>query len=120
MVIEAWWLIFECGCLMRLGGFHRLHSAVGNQGVVGSRGREESVYLCRAVDLACVFYFKRVLCLQRSAAAAVLLRRHGWNAELVIGANLMPFQSHAWVEVDGCVVNDKPYMKEMFRELARC
>jgi hypothetical protein len=48
-----------------------------------------------------------------------LLRRHGWNAEIVIGAQLLPFQSHAWVEIEGCVVNDKPYLREIFPELAR-
>jgi transglutaminase superfamily protein len=42
-----------------------------------------------------------VLCLQRSAATTLLLRRHGWDAEMVIGAKLLPFQSHAWVEVNG-------------------
>jgi hypothetical protein len=72
------------------------------------------------MDLACVFYFKRVLCLQRSAATTVLLRRHGWNAEMVIGVQLMPFQSHAWVEVQSRVVNDKPYVTEIFQVLDRC
>src|SRR6267142_2468310 len=28
---------------------------------------------------------------------------------MVIGAQQMPFKAHAWVEVDGRVVNDKPY-----------
>jgi hypothetical protein len=61
-----------------------------------------------------------VLCLQRSAATAFLLRRHGWSAEMVIGAQLLPFHSHAWVEVDGQVVNDKPYIAEIFQVLERC
>ena len=55
-----------------------------------------------------------------SRPAAVLLRRHGWNAEMVIGAQLLPFQSHAWVEIDGRVVNDKPYIAEIFQVLERC
>lgn len=76
--------------------------------------------LCHVIDLACVFYFKQVLCLQRSAATTLLLRRHGWNAEMVIGAQLLPFKSHAWVEIQGVVVNDKPYMQEIYQVLERC
>jgi len=72
------------------------------------------------MDLACVFYFKRALCLQRSAATALLLKRFGWSAELVIGAQLLPFESHAWVEIDRRVVNDKPYITEIYQELERC
>jgi transglutaminase superfamily protein len=74
----------------------------------------------RAVDLACVFYPKEASCLQRSAAITCLLRRRGVRAQLVLGAQLMPFKSHAWVEVDELVVNDKPYMHEIYGVLDRC
>jgi hypothetical protein len=76
--------------------------------------------VCAAVDTACVWYWKEALCLQRSAATACLLRRYGVQAELVIGAQQMPFKAHAWVEVDGRVVNDKPYTPEMYAVLDRC
>jgi hypothetical protein len=76
--------------------------------------------LCRAIDLACVFYFKAVLCLQRSGATAMLLRRHGLSGELVIAARIVPFKYHAWVELEDVVVNDKPYVAQIFRELERC
>jgi hypothetical protein len=39
---------------------------------------------------------------------------------MVIGAQVLPFKSHAWVEVDGRVVNDKPYIPEIYRVLERC
>lgn len=76
--------------------------------------------VCAAVDLACVWYWKQVLCLQRSAATVCLLRRKGVAAELVIGAQHMPFKAHAWVEVDGKVVNDRSYTSEMYSVLDRC
>jgi hypothetical protein len=76
--------------------------------------------ICESVDRACTWYAKRVLCLQRSAATACLLKRAGVQAELVIGAQLTPFRAHAWVEVAGLIVNDKPYIREMYRVLARC
>jgi hypothetical protein len=72
------------------------------------------------MDIACAFYPKKVLCLQRSAATVLLLRRHGIAAELVIGAQILPFRSHAWAEVDKCPVGDKPYVSRMYQELERC
>jgi hypothetical protein len=39
---------------------------------------------------------------------------------MVIGAQQMPFKAHAWVEVAGQVVNDKPYTPEMYAVLDRC
>jgi hypothetical protein len=73
-----------------------------------------------AVDMACVWYWKEVLCLQRSAATAYLLKQFGAPAELVIGAQQIPFKAHAWVEIDGRVVNDKSYVREMYAVLDRC
>jgi hypothetical protein len=69
---------------------------------------------CYAVDMACIWYWKEVLCLQRSAATTCLLRQNGVPAEMIIGAQQVPFKQHAWVEVDGQVVNDKPYMRELW------
>jgi hypothetical protein len=75
--------------------------------------------ICRAMDLACIWYPQEVLCLQRSAATTCLLRRFGFSAQLIVGARPMPFQAHAWVEVNGEVVNDKPYIPEMYAVLDR-
>jgi len=76
--------------------------------------------ICRAVDLAAALYFKQSLCLQRSAAAACLLKRFGFPAEMVVGVQQVPFLAHAWVELDGRVVNDKPYMSDIYMVLSRC
>jgi hypothetical protein len=76
--------------------------------------------VCSAVEMACIWHWKEVLCLQRSAATVWLLRRHGITAQLVIGAQQLPFKAHAWVEVEGHVVNDKPYMPEIYAVLDRC
>lgn len=76
--------------------------------------------ICAAVDMACIWYWKEALCLQRSAATACLLKKYGVRAQMVIGAQQMPFRAHAWVEVDGRVVNDKPYVPEMYGVLDKC
>jgi transglutaminase superfamily protein len=76
--------------------------------------------ICAAMDMACIWYWKEVLCLQRSAATACLLRWHGVPARMMVGAQQMPFRAHAWVEVKDRVVNDKPYMREMYAVLDQC
>ncbi len=81
---------------------------------------DEIKRICSAMDMACIWYWKEALCLQRSAATACLLKRYGVPAQMVIGAQQMPFKAHAWVEVAGVVVNDKPYMPEMYAVLDRC
>jgi Transglutaminase-like superfamily len=76
--------------------------------------------VCSAMDLACIWYWKEVLCLQRSAATTCLLRDYGIPAEMVVGAQQLPFQAHAWVEVAGRVVNDRPYVPDIYTVLDRC
>ncbi len=60
--------------------------------------------ICEAILLATCFYWKPVLCLQRSVCTVRLLRKYGVDARLTIGYRPSPFFSHAWVEVDGQVV----------------
>jgi hypothetical protein len=76
--------------------------------------------ICRAIDVACIWYPKQVLCLQRSAATVCLLRNYGVPAQMVIGTQTLPFKSHAWVELDGRVVNDRPYVRDIYSQLDRC
>jgi hypothetical protein len=103
------------------GNFSRLYEKVRNYPVRKSTPGPEAIEtICSAVDRACIWYWKEALCLQRSAATTCLLRQYGIAAQLVIGAQQMPFKAHAWVEVDGRVVNDKPYTREMYSVLDRC
>ena len=76
--------------------------------------RELERTICDVVLLATCFYWKPVLCLQRSVCTVRLLRRHGIVARLMIGFRPSPFFSHAWVEVDGRVVYGSPaYQKRL-------
>ena len=122
LVLESWLLLLRFERIMRSHEFRELHRTVLEAPARPTTEAEPvpSEHLSNAMDYACVFYFKRVLCLQRSAATTLLLRRHGWNAEMVIGTQMLPFNSHAWVELDGKIVNDKPYMLEIYQELERC
>lgn len=122
LVLESWLLLLYFELVMRFRTFKVLYEIVRREELrAGSGGQAiSSSELCYAMDLACVFYFKHVLCLQRSAATTLLLRRHGWEAEMVIGAQVLPFHSHAWVEIKGVVINDKPYMLDIYQVLERC
>ena len=73
--------------------------------------------ICGAVDIACIWYWKQVLCLQRSAATACLLKQYGLPARMMIGVQQMPFKAHAWVEIDGRVANDKSYVRDIYTVL---
>ena len=71
------------------------------------------------VNQAASFYYRRRWCLERSAACADLLRQRGFDAELVLGVQVLPFIAHAWVEVDGQVINDNPELVRSFSVLHR-
>ena len=118
LVLTAWFTLFEVGLLMRLGKLKTVQRTLERRAISPGGGCRSVADICNAIDFACVLYFKQVLCLQRSAATALLLRRNGWEATMVIGVRSLPFRSHAWVEASGRVVNDKPYIRDIYRVLA--
>lgn len=120
LVIEALMYLVRAGCSIKWRGMQRVCEDLDRRiSLPQSNGRFTPDDICRAVDIACVLCFSRVLCLQRSTATAWQLRYHGYPAELILGAQIVPFRSHAWVEVDGVVVNDRPYIRQIYRELSR-
>jgi hypothetical protein len=121
-VIESWMVLLHLEWVMRTQGLKKMHEIVRLQPVVEAQACDVVPHelLCRAVDYACVLYLKHVLCLQHSCTTTLLLRRHGWSAEMVIGTQIVPLASHAWVEIGGVVVNDKPYMADIYQVLERC
>jgi len=107
-------------CIMR-GRFTLLHQRVRDCRVAPTMPSEGTIeMICSSVDMACIWYWKEVLCLQRSAVITCLLRHRGVPAAMIIGAQQSPFKAHAWVEVNGNIVNDKSYMREMYSVLEKC
>jgi hypothetical protein len=76
--------------------------------------------VCRALNHACVWYPKRVLCLQRSTVTTCLLRHVGVRADLVMGAQKFPFKAHAWTEVNGRPVNERKDVQSLYLVWERC
>lgn len=121
LVLRAYLELIWIDWLLARGNFGTLYRQIRNcrQREVPT-GADTVEKVCAAVDLACIWYWKQVRCLQRSAATTRLLRRYGVPAYMSIGAQQVPFKSHAWVEVDRQVVNDKPYVREMYNVLECC
>jgi hypothetical protein len=119
------WLVFRALCelaryeaLLCLRGFGCVQRQLSRQSVAerpASPDLERAI--CDAILLATCLYWKPVLCLQRSVCAVRLLRKYGVLAHLAIGYRAAPFFSHAWVEVDGRVVNGSSAYQKRLRLL---
>jgi hypothetical protein len=119
------WLVFRAlhelaryDVIIWLRGFGCIQRQVNCQSIApnpSSPGLEQAI--CDAVLLATCLYYKPVLCLQRSVCAVRLLRKNGIVAKLVVGYRPGPFFSHAWVEVDGRVVNGSSAYQTRLRVL---
>ena len=118
LLAQAWigLVAFE---MARPAGFARLCTWLRRRPPARRRRGVTPEDLLWSVDEACVWYVKRAACLQRSTVATWLLRRYGFAAAMVIGCRPLPFESHAWVEIDGRVVNDLPQYQRAFTVLHR-
>lgn len=116
----AWMALAGVDVFLHTFGFGRLRRVILRWKPRG-RARSSRVVLetCAAVDRASIYFYKRTMCLQRSFAITALLRSRGVPADLVIGCRKIPFYAHAWVEVGGLIVNDKPNVAVLYPELER-
>lgn len=118
LTARALWELARYDLVNATLGFKRMHRQLAAQ---RPRKRacpaETEKLILDAVSLAGCLYYKPILCLQRSVVAARLLRKAGVEARLTIGYRAAPFLSHAWVEVNGRVVNDSQAYKERLRVL---
>jgi Transglutaminase-like superfamily len=121
LYVQALWQLVRFHYCVRGGNFKSLYEKVKNCRCARKAWAPAvTERICAAIDVACIWYPKHVLCLQRSAATTCLLRSYGVPAQLLLGAQKLPFKAHAWVEVHGLVVNDKPYAREMYALLDSC
>lgn len=118
LTLRAYLSLIHFDLYLARGNFQALYDKVATYPIKKLQEPAEAAeHICAAVDMAGIWYWKQVQCLQRSAATTCLLKRHGVAAQMILGAQQMPFKAHAWVEIDGRVVNDKPYMREMYTVL---
>jgi hypothetical protein len=121
-LVAAWLGLVLADLVLGLSGFHRFHALLSRI-PVRSPERDSAALanaLARVVDRAAAFYFKRAWCLQRSAVAMAVMRFYGVPAKLAIGVHRVPFQAHAWVELHGRVINDRPWLPQSFTVIESC
>lgn len=119
LVIKVWLALLHYEVVAKLYGYQAvLKTARNDVRATAKLGRRVPLETIRdAVEIGAALYFKQVHCLQRSCVGTHLLREAGWDAHLTIGVQIVPFSSHAWIELDGAVVNDRPYVREKYRVL---
>jgi hypothetical protein len=118
---QALLMLLSYDILNALCRFQTIHSLVKgwkvNTKIEGSAAIDR---VCVAVNYACVWYPKQALCLQRSFVTTYLLRKHGVAAQMVMGAQKLPFKAHAWVEVDGKAINERSNIQTKYAVWDKC
>ena len=117
----AFFALLSFDVLLRARGFEALVRKVERWPIhaPAATDTETCRRICATVNRAQVYYPKKAMCLQHSAVVTCLLRRHGVPAQMILAAQEFPPKGHAWVEVNGTVVNDKPSVREIYRTLRR-
>lgn len=122
LFIQALCALFAYDVICTCGRFETIHTMVRRWKVTRENGAASDALdcVCNAVNYACIWYPKQALCLQRCFVTTYLLRKHGIDAQMVLGAQKIPFQAHAWVEVNGHAVNERSDVQAAYSEWDRC
>lgn len=124
LLLQALLLLPLTAYLLRLFGFRRLYAAMAQwlppkRNLIGTP-RTAPKAIARLVQLASWHGFYAPNCLQRSLVLWGLLRRQGIESDLRIGVRKQTgqFEAHAWVEYEGCVLNDSQEVHQQFAPFA--
>jgi hypothetical protein len=119
LILQAFAGLVAFDAINLTAGFSGLHALARRFPLAVRHSRYPEAQICQAVAEACVWYPKRAFCLQRSWVTSLLLRRSGISSQIVIAYRPAPVDSHAWVEVEGRVVNDHPQYQKFFLVIDR-
>lgn len=121
LFFQALFMLLAYDILSALCRFQTIYSMVRGWKVIGETDDAGIIDgVCTAVNYACVWYPKQALCLQRSFVTTYLLRKHGVGAQMVLGAQKLPFKAHAWVEVDGQAINERSNVQATYAVWDKC
>lgn len=121
LILQSMLMLLKYDILSAICSFHTIYSMVRGWKIRDKIGGSEAIdKVCMAVNYACVWYPKQALCLQRSFVTTYLLRRHGVAAQMVLGAQKLPFKAHAWVEVGGRAINERSNVQATYAVWDRC
>jgi len=120
LYLRVIWELLRYDCLFAWRGMQAVKPGKRKPtGFAQDRGDVDCGVIVEAVRSVTPFYWKPIRCLQRSVVTARVMRSAGLPAEIVIGYRLNPFLSHAWVEMDGHVVNDSPVYQRSLQVVER-
>lgn len=118
LAIKAVRLLIAWDWRVKLHSFDRLYRSLQSYPIAEERAPEIAIDAIEdAFQSASIWYWKRVLCLQRSCCLLWMLRDAGFHARLQIGTQQWPPQTHAWVNVEGRIVGDLLHRVQSFRLL---
>ena len=121
LFIRAWFALLAYEVLSAFCRFETIYSMVKDWKVASTPSGQDIIdRVCKAVNYACIWYPKQVLCLRRSFVTTYLLRKHGVPAHMVLGSQKLPFKAHAWVEVDGQAINERSNVQATYAVWDRC
>src|SRR5260370_18980581 len=101
LVLRAYLKLILFDLYLARGNFAALYDQVRNYPLRKEAPASGAIQqICSAVDMACIWYWKEALCLQRSAATACLLKEDGLPPQMVLRAQQTPVRAHARVQVD--------------------
>jgi hypothetical protein len=121
LFFQAFFMLIAYDILSALCRFQTIYSMVRSWKVKGKTAEAGVVdRVCVAVNYACIWYPKQALCLQRSFVVIYLLRKHGIAAQMILGAQKLPFKAHAWVEVDGRPINERSNVQATYAVWDKC
>ncbi len=121
LFFQAFFALLVYDMVNSFRSFKVLHSTVKKWKVANKPvGQDAIARVCTAVNYACVWYPKQALCLQRSFVTTYLLRKQGVPAQMVLGAQKLPFKAHAWVEANGQAVNERSDVQATYGVWERC
>ena len=94
LILKAYLELIHFDLYLVRGNFAALYDKVRNHPIRARTPKPDTVERINlAIDMACIWYWKEALCLQRSAATACLLKKYGVRAQMVVGAQQMPFKA---------------------------
>lgn len=124
LILRACMILPLAGVGMRVFGFQRWKEMIEKFSLSDSRPpslpveaqREPALRAVRAVRSAELHGLTKPNCLERSMTLWWILQRQGIDGELHIGARKQEdkFEAHAWVELDGGVLNDAEDVHEHY------
>jgi hypothetical protein len=67
----------------------------------------EAEMFCQNINKSQQYCLFRVACLERTLAIFLLAISSGKSVDMVVGVQLSPFESHAWIEASGVPVQEE-------------